>query len=118
MGTPVDAFYFEGIKNRAGFTYEWSVIQLLCIYRSIFLCSGPKSNKPTSKLDFKVGLSMLAERGGFEPPLPLWGKHDFQSCAFSRTQPSLRIRLLPSIVYGAKGVNAPSYYMNKRRYCQ
>ncbi len=31
----------------------------------------------------------MAERGGFEPPMPE-GIHDFESCAINRTLPPLR----------------------------
>jgi hypothetical protein len=30
-----------------------------------------------------------AERVGFEPTVPFWGTHDFESCAFNRTRPPL-----------------------------
>ncbi len=31
-----------------------------------------------------VATSSMAERGGFEPPVPLWGTHDFQSCTIGQ----------------------------------
>ncbi len=30
----------------------------------------------------------MAEREGFEPSVPFWGTHDFQSCAFNRSATS------------------------------
>ena len=32
----------------------------------------------------------LAERRGFEPLVPFWGTHDFQSCTLSQTRSPLR----------------------------
>ena len=40
----------------------------------------------------------MAEKEGFEPSKPLWGLHDFQSCAL--------IFILASIVFWFMGYNA------------
>lgn len=34
----------------------------------------------------------MAEKEGFEPSIPLWGIHDFQSCALGRTTRLLHVR--------------------------
>ena len=34
---------------------------------------------------------ILAEREGFEPSVPFWGTHDFQSCAFNRSATSPKL---------------------------
>ena len=37
------------------------------------------------------GASRMAERGGFEPPRPFWGLHDFESCAFDHSATSPKV---------------------------
>ena len=32
----------------------------------------------------KVGVVFMAEKEGFEPSIPFWGIHDFQSCALGQ----------------------------------
>ena len=45
----------------------------------------------------------MAEKEGFEPSIPLWGIHDFQSCALDRAT-----RLLHEIVrYGTNVIIRP-----------
>jgi hypothetical protein len=67
----------------------------------------------------------LAERGGFEPPIPFWGTHALQACALNRSaispeheaDPSFISRLQPkgkSIRHGhAKGIDRRT----KHSYC-
>ena len=31
-----------------------------------------------------VGVTFMAEKEGFEPSIPFWGIHDFQSCALGQ----------------------------------
>ena len=34
----------------------------------------------TKKKDFQKEVLLMAEQEGFEPSVPFWGTHDFQSC--------------------------------------
>ena len=43
------------------------------------------------------GSSFLAEKEGFEPSIPFWGIHDFQSCALGQLRDfSMCVQLLPT----------------------
>ncbi len=39
----------------------------------------------------------MAEKEGFEPSIPLWGIHDFQSCALDRATRLLHVKNILSI---------------------
>ena len=42
----------------------------------------------------------MAEKEGFEPSIPFWGIHDFQSCALGQLRDfSMCVQLLPTCVY-------------------
>ena len=47
-----------------------------------FNCSNPYSVVTAEKQNpiRKDGVCFLAEQEGFEPSVPFWGTHDFQSC--------------------------------------
>ena len=40
----------------------------------------PELNRKTKPHPFGWGFVFLAEQEGFEPSVPFWGTHDFQSC--------------------------------------
>src|SRR5262249_336605 len=55
--------------------------------------TGPFYTIPSNGVRFPDNLGpSMAERGGFEPPMPE-GIHDFESCAINRTLPPLRKNL-------------------------
>ena len=41
----------------------------------------------------------LAERWGFEPQIPFWGIHDFQSCSLSQTRTSLQLLRVKQVLH-------------------
>ena len=47
-------------------------------------------SNPSPKLTYKnnthqkMGVNFMAEKEGFEPSIPFWGIHDFQSCALGQ----------------------------------
>ena len=44
-------------------------------------------------------LYFLAEKEGFEPSIPFWGIHDFQSCALGQLRDfSMCVQLLPTCI--------------------
>ena len=47
-----------------------------------------EKQKPTH---FRESVFQVAEKEGFEPSIPLWGIHDFQSCALDRATRLLHI---------------------------
>ena len=47
--------------------------------------------KSLGRLFYQNNLPNMAEKEGFEPSKPLWGLHDFQSCALGRTTRLLRV---------------------------
>ena len=65
------------------------------VHRTLaFDCSNPsfsaKKKTPSARMGF-----FLAEKEGFEPSIPFWGIHDFQSCALGQLR-DFSMRLLTS----------------------
>ncbi len=53
-----------------------------------------KKNSPSDDGEF-----FLAEKEGFEPSIPFWGIHDFQSCALGQLRDfSMCVQLLPTCI--------------------
>ena len=47
----------------------------------------------------KITVDFLAEKEGFEPSIPFWGIHDFQSCALGQLRDfSKCCRLVPTCI--------------------
>ena len=55
------------------------------VFALIASLSGGSIENKKGQNTFSSSLSPSAERGGFEPPIPFWGIHAFQACAFSHS---------------------------------
>ncbi len=49
-----------------------------------FLNENPEKREENKKKKPHMRLFFLAEKEGFEPSIPFWGIHDFQSCALGQ----------------------------------
>ena len=67
----------------------------------LFRPSNPSISMPKTRAPLRV-LLFLAERVGFEPTLPLRGKHDFQSCAFDQLSHLSTARFFRRNVYNTR----------------
>ena len=53
-----------------------------------------------------MGFVFMAEKEGFEPSIPFWGIHDFQSCALGQLRDFSICAVSPVIIHhGASFVN-------------
>ena len=50
-----------------------------------------EENQNKNPIHLRESGFVLAEKEGFEPSIPLWGIHDFQSCALDRATRLVRI---------------------------
>ena len=72
--------------------------QQATVHRTVaYNCSNP-SPKLTYKNDThqKMGVIFMAEKEGFEPSIPFWGIHDFQSCALGQLRDFSKYMLFSS----------------------
>ena len=91
MFPQVNRFTVDGaevlIKHIGGYPgkYDPSVIGSLMARPPKLFISGPikKKFRVLPVLKAKPGI-LLAEKEGFEPSIPFWGIHDFQSCALGQ----------------------------------
>ncbi len=75
-----------------------------------------ENNKKEQSYSKSSDYSLMAERVGFEPTVPFWGTHDFQSCSFGPSDISpycgrlrgyyIRIFLIACLLYNAFSVFA------------